>query len=407
MNESAGGATAGTRIREILLVVEGGEFARHRLKAALRAPNREIYLAESGKEALSVLHAVSPDLIFVGLELPDLPGVRAVDVFLQRAPGVPVIAVSDAPDVSGAVEALRHGAADYIGLQEDHGRLLAATTRELQEARSTRALDRVRQQVRDQYGFNQLLTQSPRMLEVFDQIRAVAHTDATVLVRGETGTGKELVSRAIHDRSRRRDRPCIAVNCGAFTETLLESELFGHEKGSFTGAVKDRPGHFVAASGGTVFLDEIGDMPLEMQAKLLRVLQDGEVRPVGSNSTVKVDVRVVAATHRDLAERSRTGEFREDLFFRLNVITIKLPALRERPGDIAHLARYFLARIGEEMGKPTRLEGEALAALEAWHWPGNVRELENELQRAVALSSGIIGKEDLSPRVLEALGDGD
>lgn len=252
-----------------------------------------------------------------------------------------------------------------------------------------------------------MIGDSAPMQAVYSLIERVAASDVSVLVQGETGTGKELVARALHEHGERRDQPFLAENCAAVPANLLESELFGHTKGSFTGAVKDRPGHFVAASGGTVFLDEIGDMPLEMQAKLLRVLQDGEVRPVGSNSTVKVDVRVVAATHRDLAERSRTGEFREDLFFRLNVITIKLPALRERPGDIAHLASYFLARIGEEMGKPTRLEGEALAALEAWHWPGNVRELENELQRAVALSSGIIGKEDLSPRVLEALGDGD
>jgi len=237
------------------------------------------------------------------------------------------------------------------------------------------------------------------MQQLFDLLERVAPSDVAVLVQGETGTGKELVARALHAHGPRRAKPFLAENCAAVPANLLESELFGHTKGSFTGAVADREGHFVAADGGTVFLDEIGDMPLEMQAKLLRVLQDGEVRPVGSNRSRRVDVRVVAATNKDLPSLCREGGFREDLYFRLAVVTLHLPALRDRAGDVGRLARWFLARFGEEQGRRASFTPAALAALEAHSWPGNVRELENEVQRGLALSSGDIDVEDLSPRV--------
>jgi two-component system response regulator AtoC len=243
---------------------------------------------------------------------------------------------------------------------------------------------------------------SAAMQPVFDLIARVAPSDVAVLIQGETGTGKELVAHALHAESNRADQPFLAENCAAVPAELLESELFGHKKGSFTGAIADRPGHFVAADGGTVFLDEIGDMPLPMQAKLLRVLQDGEVRPVGANTTKRVDVRVVAATNKDLPSACRAGEFREDLYYRLNVVTIHLPPLRERAGDVAHLARLFLGRANERMSRDVALSDAALARLEAHSWPGNVRELENEIERAVALSSGTIEPEDLSPAVQAA-----
>lgn len=242
---------------------------------------------------------------------------------------------------------------------------------------------------------------SEAMLEVYDLIERVAPSDVPVLVQGETGTGKELVARALHEHGRRKGARLMAENCAAVPENLLESELFGHRKGAFTGATQDRDGHFVAADGGTVFLDEIGDMPLPMQAKLLRVLQDGEIRPVGSNASRRVDVRIVAATHRDLVEASRDGSFREDLLFRLNVITIHLPPLRERAGDVERLVRGLLPRIAEEVGREARITDGALQALTAWTWPGNVRELENELRRAVALSDGVIDVADLSPRIVD------
>ena len=242
---------------------------------------------------------------------------------------------------------------------------------------------------------------SDAMLEVYDLIERVAPSDVPVLVQGETGTGKELVARALHEHGRRKGARLMAENCAAVPENLLESELFGHKKGAFTGATQDRDGHFVAADGGTVFLDEIGDMPLPMQAKLLRVLQDGEIRPVGSNASRRVDVRIVAATHRDLVEAARDGSFREDLLFRLNVITIHLPPLRERSGDVERLVRGLLPGIAEEVGREARITDGALQALTAWTWPGNVRELENELRRAVALSDGVIDVADLSPRIVD------
>jgi len=245
-----------------------------------------------------------------------------------------------------------------------------------------------------------MIGSSPAMLEVYELLEKVAPSDVPVLIQGETGTGKELIAKALHAYGSRKGKRLLAENCAAVPENLLESELFGHKKGAFTGATADREGHFVAADGGTVFLDEIGDMPLPMQSKLLRVLQDGEVRAVGSNVSRRVDVRIVAATHKDLVQAVKDGSFREDLLFRLNVITIYLPPLREREGDVERLALGLLPAIASEVGREASLSEGALAALAAWRWPGNVRELENELRRAVALSEGCIEASDLSPRIL-------
>jgi transcriptional regulator with GAF, ATPase, and Fis domain len=241
---------------------------------------------------------------------------------------------------------------------------------------------------------------SKPMRAVYALLEKVAPSEVSVLIHGETGTGKELVAKALHEYGSRKGKPFLAENCAAVPAELLESELFGHKRGSFTGAIADRPGHFVAADKGTVFLDEIGDMPLSMQPKLLRVLQEGEVRPVGSNKTIKVDVRIVAATNKDLRAMVKAGSFREDLYFRLNVVTIVLPPLRERAGDVRHLVRFFLERLSKEMGREAEITPAALAKLEAWRWPGNVRELENEMRRAVALTRGVIDASDLSPHIL-------
>ena len=238
---------------------------------------------------------------------------------------------------------------------------------------------------------------SPPMRALHELLAKVAPSDVSVLIHGETGTGKELVARALHEHSPRRTKAFLAENCAAVPANLLESELFGHKKGSFTGAIADRAGHFVVADGGTVFLDEIGDMPLAMQAKLLRVLQEGEVRPVGSNKTQKVNVRVVAATNKDLPAMCRQGTFREDLYFRLNVVTLVLPPLRERKGDVAHLARFFLERLSAELGREIGLSPAALVLLERWRWPGNVRELENVMRRAA-----VFAREEVTPSGLPA-----
>jgi len=244
---------------------------------------------------------------------------------------------------------------------------------------------------------------SAAMAAVYELLEKVAPTHVPVLVLGETGTGKELVARCLHHYSARSAGPFQAENCAAVPANLLESELFGHVKGSFTGAIADRKGTFVSADHGTVFLDEIGDMPLEMQSKLLRVLQDGEVRPVGSNKVQRVDVRLVAATNKDLAAMCARKDFREDLYYRLNVISVSLPPLRERRGDVTLLARFFAGRLRSELGRELEISEEALAALEAWNWPGNVRELENELQRAAVFADGPILPRDLSPHITGGL----
>jgi transcriptional regulator with GAF, ATPase, and Fis domain len=244
-----------------------------------------------------------------------------------------------------------------------------------------------------------LIGDSPGMKKLYDLIERVAPSDVPVLIQGETGTGKELVARALHARSRRAPRTFLAENCAAVPANLLESELFGHKKGSFTHAIADRPGHFVVADKGTLFLDEIGDMPLEMQAKLLRVLENGELRPVGSSQVVKVDVRILAATHRDLAAMVQERRFREDLYYRLKVIRLDIPPLRERGGDIELLVRYFL---GKFAGPETSVEPAALRALRAYSWPGNVRQLENEIRRAVALGHGRIELDELSADIQAA-----
>ncbi|MFT4622002.1 MAG: DNA-binding NtrC family response regulator [Myxococcota bacterium] len=390
-NEQKGDRVVSHEPTERILLVDDGEFTRHRVKSVLRAEQREVRTASSGREALETIREIRPDVVLVSLGLDDLPGVRSIDVLLQAADGVPVIALAPEPSVDQAVDALRRGCVDYVPLRAPRERLNAATSRALQEARkrAARDLQRVRDAVRDQYGFGQLLTQSPNMLAVFDQIRAVARTDATVLILGETGTGKELVSRAIHDRSRRADQPFIAVNCGAFTESLLESELFGHEKGSFTGATGRRAGMFEMAHGGTLFLDELGETTLNVQVNLLRVLEDMSFRRVGGRENVHVDVRIVAATNVNLGAAVKDGRFREDLFYRLDVFPIRLPPLRERREDIPLLMRHFLDELAEEYGLEAPLvSADAIAAILGYAWPGNVRQLRSMCERWVITRSG-------------------
>lgn len=382
-------ATSGPDITETVLVLDGGRRPYRRWLALLQRPGRQVLAEKALSEAFRALHNSPPDLMFVSLDLPELEGVRAIDVFRERAPEVPIIAMAETPTVNLAVACIRHGAVDLLPITEGRAPFSEAASRALQEARSSRELDRVRDQVRDRYGFSQLLTQSPRMLQVFDQIRAVAPTDATVLIRGETGTGKELVSRAIHERSRRKDNPFISVNCGAFTESLLESELFGHEKGSFTGAIGKREGLFEMASHGTLFLDELGETTLNVQVNLLRVLEDMTFRRVGGRDQITVDVRIVAATNVDLETAVAENAFREDLFYRLNVFPILLPPLRERSVDIPLLMRHFLDEIAVDYDlEPPVVAAEALNTILRYRWPGNVRELRSMCERWVITHSG-------------------
>jgi len=384
---------------QTVLVVDDNELYAHQTRAALRGERRSVFIANSAREALAELHEIEPDLILLSLDLTDLPGTRAIDVFAERNPGVPILALSQNTTISEAVEAVQHGAADYIENPSSAEHIQKAADRATLEARSSRELQEAKNHIRDRFGFSHMLTRSPRMLRVFDQVRAVAGTDATVLIRGETGTGKELITRAIHERSRRKDRPFISVNCGAFTESLLESELFGHEKGSFTGASGRRQGVFEMADGGTLFLDELGETSLNVQVNLLRVLEEMEFRRVGGHDRVRVNVRILAATNVDLEEAVAEGRFREDLFYRLNVFPVHLPPLRQRTEDIPLLMRHFL----EDAGRDYDLDApivttEAMEAICRYPWPGNVRQLRSLCERWVITRHGQRLEQEHLPR---------
>ena len=375
--------------QETVLVIEGNEFQARQIKAELRTPYRQVFTVPTAREALAALPDTAPDLIITSMGLPDLPGVAVLETLRDRSPGIPVLAISESDSLATGVAAAKAGAADVLTSPLNPSALRDQAHKALIAGRGNRDLERARDQVRDRHGFSHMLTQSPRMLRVFDQIRAVASTDATVLILGETGTGKELVSRAIHERSRRREQPFISINCGAFTETLLESELFGHEKGSFTGASGRRRGVFEMSDGGTLFLDELGETSLNVQVNLLRVLEEMCFRRVGGHETVQVDTRIVAATNANLEQKTQDGTFREDLFYRLNVFPINLPPLRERPEDISLLTRHFLEDAAREYGIETpSVNPEAMECITGFDWPGNVRQLRSLCERWVIVAGG-------------------
>lgn len=363
-----------------ILIVEDEIIIRTALRKLLVRNKYDVKEASSVKEATSKFALDSFDLIISDLRLPGAPGTDLI----QAAGDVPVLIMTSYASLRSAVDSMRMGAVDYIAKPFDHDEMLAAVKRVLSKAEKAAPA-----KIAD--GSNSdavagMIGSSPQMKELYAKIRKVAPTNATVLVNGETGTGKELVAKALHRESPRNDKPLISVNCAAIPETLIEAELFGHEKGAFTGAASNREGLVAAADGGTLFLDEIGELPLEAQARLLRVLQEGEVRPIGSVESRKVDVRLVAATHRDLGKLSREGKFREDLYFRINVVQLKLPPLRERGKDILALAETFVRRYCAELKKPPLvLSPEAIQAITTYTWPGNIRELENAIQRAVIL----------------------
>ena len=388
-----------SRARETILVVDGAELRARQIKNSLRSPHRQVFVVPTAREALASLDDGLPDLILAHTDLPDLSGLDLLETIRDRAPNVAVIAISENADARFGAAAANAGATDILPLPLQADALNQAVQQALSSSKGARDLARVRDQVRDRHGFSHMLTQSPRMLRVFDQIRAVASTDATVLILGETGTGKELVSRAIHERSRRREKPFISINCGAFTETLLESELFGHEKGSFTGASGQRSGVFEMADGGTLFLDELGETSLNVQVNLLRVLEEMCFRRVGGQKTVHVDTRIVAATNANLEVKTRDGSFREDLFYRLNVFPIHLPPLRERPEDITLLVRHFLEDAAKDYGLDApEISMDAMEAITSYPWPGNVRQLRSLCERWVIVANGrLVTKEMLPP----------
>ncbi|MCB9682289.1 MAG: sigma-54-dependent Fis family transcriptional regulator [Alphaproteobacteria bacterium] len=391
---------------EVFLIIDESEADAASVRSLLTAPGRQVHVARSLREGTSLLDTLDPELVLVSLELSAMPGPRVVRMLTETRSGLHVVALTASPDPSVAVASVRAGAADYLGKPVDPDRLEQAVGRALRETRAERALRDTQAMVKDRYGFDDLLSRSPKMLTVFDQIRAVAPTNATVLVLGETGTGKELVARAIHDGSPRSDKPCISVNCGAFSEGLLESELFGHERGSFTGAVGRREGVFAMADGGTLFLDELGQTSLAVQVNLLRVLEEMSFRRVGGDKLVNVDVRFVAATNTDLEEAVATHRFREDLYYRLNVFPIRLPPLRERREDIGVLLRHFLRGAAREYGlAPPTIAADAMQWIVSYHWPGNVRQLRAMCERWVIVAQGGTVLKEMLPRDMVRAGE--
>jgi DNA-binding NtrC family response regulator len=383
-----------------VLVAEDDRVARDLLCEILRGEGFEVEAVDDGAGAIERAAGGRYDLVVSDVRMERSSGLDVLKAFNEVAPGTPVILITAFGDVTGAMEAIQRGAYDYVSKPFNVEELKLTVARALERKRLVAEHKTVptdgKTQIEDIVGKSQV------MLEVYKLVARVAASTATVLVTGESGTGKELVARAIHTHSPRATAAFVPVNCTALSESLLESELFGHARGAFTGAVSAKRGLFEMASGGTLFLDEIGDMGPKMQAQLLRTLQDGEVRPVGGTDSIRVDVRLVCATNRDLDEDVKTGRFREDLFFRINVVTVTLPPLRDRPGDIPILVAHFLRKLARREGRPaTAMSSEALSILTQHSWPGNVRELENAVERAVALAKGnVILPSDLPPEVL-------
>ncbi len=387
-----------------VLIVDDEPTLLRALEALLRRKGYDVVALDSPITATQKLAAEDFDVALLDIKMPQLSGLELLNAVKHRRPEIEVIMMTGHATVETALQAVRSGAYDYLTKPFDDVELVA---RAVAKAAERKALwDRNKQlenQLREREGLppDGLVGAAPPIREVQRMIDAVAYSGTTVLITGESGTGKELVARALHTRSPRKSHPFVALNCGALTETLLESELFGHVKGAFTGAQRDQKGLFDAADGGTIFLDEIGDIPLSTQVRLLRVLQEGEIKRVGSADSVKVDVRVLAATHRDLPKLVKSGKFREDLYYRLNVINIPLPSLRERAEDVPLLAYHFLRRHSDRLGKRVKtLSPEALELLCGYRWPGNVRELENALERAVVLCrADTVTPGDLPPAV--------
>lgn len=365
---------------------------------------REGYQIESvgaGEEALGLLSRKSYDVIITDLFLPGVSGIDILKHVKEHSLPCNVILITGNASAETAVKAMKEGAFDYITKPVNFEKLKVLVAKAIEKSRLIAENLYLRQQLRGKYKFDNIIGNSPAIQPIFARMEKILVTDSTVLILGESGTGKELVARAIHYNGLRKGKPFIAINCGAIPAELLESELFGHMRGSFTGAVADKPGKFELAHKGTIFLDEIGTMPLQLQMKLLRVLQEQEVERVGSTSRTKLDVRVISATNADLEERVRREDFREDLYYRLNVIPIHLPPLRERREDIPLLAKHFLKKICTDMRRPQlEITQEAVRALEDYNWPGNVREMENVIERTVALTdSEIIDVQDLPPQI--------
>jgi two-component system response regulator AtoC len=388
-----------------VLVVDDEENIRLVLRTLLKKNGYEVEVADGGEAALERIDAFGPDVILTDVRMPKMGGLDLLATLKAKQCAATVIVMSAYGNMDLALEAMKAGAYDYVSKPFKPDEIVLAL-RKAEEREALRRENRaLREQIRQENEFESILAKSPQMIEVFRTIQKIADFKTTVLVSGESGVGKELVAKAIHARSTRKNAPFVAVNCGAIPENLLESELFGHKKGAFTDANADRRGLFEEATGGTLLLDEIGELPLNLQVKLLRALQEETIRRLGDTKDIKVDVRIITATHRDLGAEAKAGRFREDLFYRINVLPITIPPLRERREDIHLLIDHFLARNNARLG--THIRGfapDARKLLMDYSWPGNVRELENTIERAMVLAdSEILQATDLPERIREAL----
>ncbi len=380
-----------------VLIADDEKNMRWVLAQALEADGYEVAQAEDGKEALAAIDEQAPDIMILDHRMPAPDGMEVLRRLRAEDKTFPIIMLTAHGNVETAVEAMKAGATEYLTKPFDLEELKIAIDKALMMTNLASEVERLREELDKEYDIEGFVAADPRMIEVLETVKKVAETEATVLIYGESGTGKELVARAVHALSERADKPFISVSAGALPETLLESELFGYEKGAFTGAMNAKPGRFELANGGTLFLDEIGDITPAVQVKLLRVLQERQFERLGGTRRIEVDVRVVAATNRDLQELIAEGEFREDLFYRINVVPVTLPPLRTRPGDVPLLVAHFLEKYNA--GERT-LSDEAMEALVSYQWPGNIRELENTIERILILAHGDeIGVQDLPAEV--------
>jgi len=387
-----------------ILIIDDEESMRHMLSIILKKEGYEVVSAESGQQALKVLGKDDFNFILCDIRMPDMDGLEFLKNLQLSAfsPQPVVIMMSAYGTIDTAVECMRLGAYDYISKPFKADEIII-TLKKAEERESLKSENiRLKKAFQEDFDFRNIIASSPQMLDIFNLIEKVAGYNTTVLITGESGTGKELIAKAIHYNGSRKDKPFIAINCGAIPETLLESELFGHVKGAFTDAVRSKSGLFEEADGGTIFLDEIGELPKELQVKLLRVLQEGELRKVGDSKSRKIDVRVIAATARDLSGEIKKGNFRDDLFYRLNVVPITIPPLRERQGDIPLLVNHFTVIYAKKFSRPIKgADDEAMKYLISYPWPGNVRELENAIERAVILEDGDMIKSENLPFIKE------
>ncbi|MGE5384382.1 MAG: sigma 54-interacting transcriptional regulator [Betaproteobacteria bacterium] len=387
-----------------ILVVDDDESIRRMLSAVLAREGFQTATAKDGEEGLALFRSQSPDIVLMDIRMPGMTGIEAMRAMLELRPGAAVILMTAFADLETAVQAIKSGVFDFVIKPFDLSEISLLVNRAYEMREMRREIGMLQNELSESFRFDRIITNDPAMLALCDSVARIAARNATVVIYGESGVGKELLAASLHYNSPRAKRAFVKVNCGAIPEGLLESEFFGHEKGAFTGAVARRTGRFEHADGGTLFLDEIGELPLSLQVKLLRVLQDREFERVGGDKTISVDVRLVAATNRNLEEMVAAGTFRRDLYYRLNVVSLSIPPLRDRPTDIPLLAAHFLRKFSSEHGREIDgFDDHALAVLQRYSWPGNVRELANAVERAVVMSSGnTLFADDLPLPILQA-----